>query len=225
MYLYARTVSPSKKVYVGKTVCLKNRFRQYRSQDKNSTGPAIYNALRKYGWNNFLKVILEVLNDDVGNAFMSEREMYWIKYHESFGPQGYNCTRGGEGKLGAVISSETRAKIGAASKKKWCSAAYRSKMHTLETRAKMSAALKGRIISQETRAKMRARAKSRAKMKPVIATEKKTGIKRKFESTYDAARTLATETGKKFNRGHVSNCANKRPNYNSHHGWTFEFVT
>ena len=62
-------------------------------------------------------------------------------------------------------------------------------------------------------------------MKPIIATEKKTGIKRKFESIYGAARTLATETGKKFNRCHVGNCANRRPNYNSHHGWTFEFVT
>ena len=88
-------ISPSKKCYIGKTICLKNRFRQHRTPKKNTDGRAIYKALKKYGWDNFLKVIIEVFDDDVSNEYIFERETYWIKYHGSLGPKGYNCTKGG----------------------------------------------------------------------------------------------------------------------------------
>ena len=60
--------------------------------------------------------------------------------------------------------------------------------------------------------------------KPIEATEVRTGKKRRFASAYEAARTLAAETNKNMNRAHISNCANKRPKYNTHHGYTFAFV-
>jgi len=107
--------------------------------------------------------------------------------------------------------------------------AWTGQCHTDVTKAKMSRGVRyyyeNRSEEQIAQHKEKSYQNAKKYMKPIIATEKKTGIKRKFESTNDAARTLATETGKKFNRSHVSNCANKRPNYNSHHGWTFEFVT
>ena len=215
-------ISPSKKVYVGKTICLNNRFKQYRSKRKNTKGPYLYNALRKYGWDNFIKVILEVFDDDVDDAFMSEREIYWIKYHESFGPKGYNCTKGGEGTLGRIMSAEACAKISAASKKR-----VRIR-HTSEARMNMSKGVRkyydNQTEAQKAQMKERNVRNNKKRMKPVIAFEKKTGITREFESCHDAARTLTCETGKKFNRGHIGNCANKRKSYNSHHGWTFEFV-
>ena len=262
-------ISPSKKCYIGQTKNVKRRFREHRRAKGGCR--RVYNAIRKYGWDNFLKVIIEVFDDDVSGEFIDEREIYWIKEHNTLSPNGYNLEEGGnaqkiyseesrelmrkakignKNRIGKVHTVETRALMSRASKGRICSA---------ETRAKLSRAAKGRICSAETRAKLNSRkhsAETRAKlsqittkyyeniseeamakhkersyqnakkqMKPIIATEKKTGIKRKFESTNDAARTLATETGKKFNRSHVSNCANKRPNYNSHHGWTFEFVT
>lgn len=220
-------ISPSKKCYIGKTICLKNRFRQHRTPNKNTDGRAIYRALKKYGWDNFLKVIIEVFDDDVSNEYIFEREIYWIKYHGSLGPKGYNCTKGGEGLSGRIISSETRAKLSAASKGK--NNPNFGNSHSDATKAKMSRGIRdyyeNRSEEQIAQHKEKSYQNAKKYMKPVIATEKKTGIKRKFESTNDAARTLATETGKKFNRSHVSNCANKRPNYNSHHGWTFEFVT
>jgi len=85
--------------------------------------------------------------------------------------------------------------------------------HTAATKAKMSRARKGHIVSAATRAKL---------SKPVLATEKKTGKKREFESVCAAARTLSDETGKKFSNGAVSTCANKRRK--SHHGWTFSHL-
>ncbi len=265
-------ISPSKKVYVGQTRNLKRRFKKHKRA--NGTCRILYRAIKKYGWDNFLKVIIEVFDDDVSDNYMNQREIYWIREHEAFGPKGYNCTEGGGGVSGHKHSAETRAKLSRANKGRKLSVehiaklkgrkfsaehranlsrankrrklmpTYKGRKHSAETRSKMIRTHKGRKHSVETRAKLsriatkyyedmseEAMAKHKEKsyqtakkqMKPVIATEKKTGIKRNFESTHAAARTLANETGKKFNRAHVSNCANKRPNYNTHHGWTFEF--
>ena len=237
-------ISPSRKCYIGKTVHAKLRFRQH----KNARGKCrvLHYAIRKYGWENFLKIVVEVFDDDASDAFMFEREMYWIKYHDTKVPNGYNLTDGGEGASGyrhtqqsrakmkgRICSVKTRSKIGNASAKRTHSAQTRNKLSIIsrerwknyspQMRSKIG--FRGRTHSSQTKAKLSEINYQTAKkqMKPVIATEKKTGIKRNFESTYAAARTLANETGKKFNRAHVSSCANKRPNYNTHHGWNFEF--
>ena len=212
-------ISPSKKVYVGKSVCVKNRFRQYKALDKKTIGPALYHALKKYGWNNFVKVIVEVFDDNY--EFLSEREMYWIKYHEAFGPKGYNCSEGGEGSEGRPCSKETRAKISAALKGR------KGRKLTAEQIASMNRGLRNyyenRTDEQKEEQRQRSYQSAKSQMKVVIATQKSTGIKRKFESVNSAARILSSELGKRFGRANISNCANKRPNYNSHKGWTFEF--
>ena len=212
-------ISPSKKVYVGKSVCVKNRFKQYRNLNRSNIGPALYRALKKHGWNNFVKVIIEVFDDNY--EFLSEREIYWIKYHEAFGPKGYNCTTGGEGCEGRPCSKETRAKLSAKLKGR------KGKALTAEQSARMKRGLRNyyenRTDEQKEEQKQRNYQSNRSRMKAVIATEKSTGIKREFESVHSAARILSTETGKTFNRAHISNCANKRPRYNSQKGWTFEF--
>jgi len=188
-------ISPSKKVYMKKSVCIKQRFGCYRNLHKNSIGPLLYRALKKHGWNNFVKVIIEVFDDNY--EFLNEREIYWIKYHEAFGPKGYNCTTGGDGAEGRNTSEETRSRI--------------------------SAGLLFYHANLTDEQKTKERQRNKSQKKAVIATEKSTGIKRKFESIFVAAHTLANETGKKFSRGNISNCATKRPHYNSHLGWTFEF--
>lgn len=246
-------ISPSKKVYVGQTNNPKRRFREHKRA--NGGCRAIHNAIRKYGWDNFLKVFVEVFDDDVSQTYMDEREIYWIKEHEAFGPRGYNLDTGGNSNkifsesslelmrkakignqvnLGRIHTEETKTKIRQSNKRYYENLSdeekrKRSRKLNAEDREKMIRGLheyyKNRTEEQIARHKQQSYENNKKQMKPIIATEKKTGIKRKFESIYGAARTLATETGKKFNRSHVSNCANKRPNYNSHHGWTFEFVT
>ena len=133
-------ISPSMKCYIGKTVHAKLRFRQH----KNARGQcrAIHNAIRKYGWENFLKVIVEVFDDDASDAFMSEREIYWINHHETKSPSGYNLTDGGEGNRGFIHSEESLAKM---------RKSHRNR--SAETRAKLSEAAKNRTVSAETREK------------------------------------------------------------------------
>ena len=245
-------ISPTLECYIGQTKNVKRRFREHRRAKGGCR--RLYNAINFYGWDNFLKVIIEVFDDDVSGEFIDEREIYWIKEHNTLSPNGYNLEEGGNGprklseetrelmskakignnwNVGKPRSAETKSKMSQSVKRFYENLSdeekrKRSRKHTLEDREKMSRGVRdyyeNRTEEQIAQHKERSYQNVKKYMKPVIATEKKTGIKRKFESTYDAARTLAIETGKKFNRGHVGNCANKRPNYKSHHGWTFEFV-
>ena len=75
--------------YVGATKNFKLRMKQHH-YSKASTYLA--KAIRKYGWENFKKEILEICPEEVAN----ERETYWIKELGTKHPNGYNMTFGGE---------------------------------------------------------------------------------------------------------------------------------
>lgn len=178
---------------------------------------AIHNSIRKYGWDNFSKVVVEVFDDDVTIEHLKEREMYWIKHHETLYPNGYNLTAGGDG---CNKSEETRAKLSAAAKAQFWSAEARAKHSKV-----MSKANKGRKVSAETRAKL-----SAAQMghkgynnKEVIASYLESGTKRKFNSIKSAVDTLTQETGLKFYSSRISECCKKKQK--KHHGYAFNYVT
>ena len=135
-------ISPSKKVYVGQTDNLKRRFKQH---ERARGDKILYNAINLYGWDNFLKVIIEVFEDDVSDSVLNEREIYWIKEHEAYGKNGYNGTKGGGGVRGHKHSAETRAKIAESS---------RGRRHTQETKARLREINLGKKMSQDSRAKL-----------------------------------------------------------------------
>lgn len=56
----------------------------------------MYDAIRKYGVENFIIEELEQIeNDDL----LSDKEIYWIKELETYGSKGYNATKGGDGTI------------------------------------------------------------------------------------------------------------------------------
>ena len=85
------------KVYIGQTLNIKERWTQHKTaarnlQNRNNAHSILYPAMRKYGIDNFY---LEILEDDVPNEKLNEREAYWIKYYNSVRPGGYNISSGG----------------------------------------------------------------------------------------------------------------------------------
>ena len=78
------------KVYIGQT------NQTLTARCKNGEGyidsPKFYNAIQKYGWNNFEHIILE--KDIVSVDEADEKERYWIKYYNSI-EDGYNISEGG----------------------------------------------------------------------------------------------------------------------------------
>lgn len=100
------------KVYIGIT-CQKTNYRWgagsgYRQQAK------FYNAICKYGWENFEHIILfENLNFE--EAKQKEIELI-KKYNSSSKNNGYNVTKGGDGSNGVPCSKEKKIKISKANK-------------------------------------------------------------------------------------------------------------
>jgi group I intron endonuclease len=105
------------KIYIGFTSNYNYRKKSHKKSITNPKYKSIFhNALRKYGWNNFeWSIIFQSKNKNFCQSIM---EPHFIQEYCSFGKNGYNMTRGGEGRLGYkhpenikfLIGSRTRGK-------------------------------------------------------------------------------------------------------------------
>lgn len=120
--VYAHINKINGKIYVGITSILP----KYRWNNGNGyvQHKKFFNAIQKYGWENFEHTILE---EKLTQDQASEMECYYIKKFDSMN-NGYNCTEGGEGCVG-----------------------YK---HTDEAKLKMSKSRKGRKLSEDWRKHM-----------------------------------------------------------------------
>lgn len=130
VYMHKNKVN--EKVYIGIT-CQKTKFRWragsgYRKQKK------FYNAICKYGWDNFEHTIL-FKNLTFEEAKQKEIEMI-EKYNAFTKKYGYNATKGGEGTNGVPCSEEKKIKISKANK---------GHKFTEEAKKRISNSLKGNI--------------------------------------------------------------------------------
>ena len=119
--------SPSGKVYIGITGQKpKERWQEGNGYKRN---PIFYNAIKKYGWNNFTH---EIIMSKLSREQAVDMERFYIYfYHSNDRKYGYNGTFGGDGILGFNHTEEAKRKIGIAS---------HNRERSLETRAKISKA-------------------------------------------------------------------------------------
>ena len=97
-HIYCITNIINGKRYIGKTTnTVEQRFKEHQrdSQKDNTQNRPLYNAFKKYGIENFIVEELE----QVDNSMLSEREIYWIKEYNTFGDNGYNASKGGDGTI------------------------------------------------------------------------------------------------------------------------------
>lgn len=83
------------KVYIGQTMYpLNKRWGDHLSRARGTEScTRLYNAMRKYGLEQFhIKIIEECPNEK-----LNEREIFWISFYDSMNPKkGYNMTPGGQ---------------------------------------------------------------------------------------------------------------------------------
>ena len=85
------------KLYIGKTVSsIEERFQEhcYDSKKERCEKRPLYNAMNKYGIEHFFIELIE----ECDLKELSEKEIYWIGYYNSY-KNGYNATLGGDGKI------------------------------------------------------------------------------------------------------------------------------
>jgi group I intron endonuclease len=131
-YIYIIT-SSSGKSYIGQTTrAIKERFQKH--QLKSSKCVAIYNAIKFYGWENFVIDWYECSDDE-----LNKHEKWMIKLMRTLSPEGYNLMEGGGS--GGKRSEETKQRMGDGRRGKknhmW------GKHHSEETKKKQSNALRG----------------------------------------------------------------------------------
>ena len=85
MGIIYRYISPSGKSYVGKTIYTQKE-RAGKDGSRYVECPAFYNAIKKYGWENFKYEVIE----NCPNENLKEKEAYYIQFFNSLIPNGYN---------------------------------------------------------------------------------------------------------------------------------------
>jgi group I intron endonuclease len=99
-----KITSPSGKVYVGQTVrSFEKRMREHKQGSSCCT--FLKSAIDKYKD----QMKYEIIEDNVPQEQLDEREIYWIKELNSLAPNGYNLTSGGTFKT--EYSQETKNRI------------------------------------------------------------------------------------------------------------------
>lgn len=93
--IYKITNQLNGKCYIGQSVNIENRWKQHVYEGThNRKNNKFYNAIKKYGIENFLFEIIEECS--LSSNELDQRERYWINYYDSFN-NGYNSTLGGQG--------------------------------------------------------------------------------------------------------------------------------
>ena len=159
-YTVYRHTSPSSKVYIG--ITYQKPERRWSNGNGYKDSPKFYNAIQKYGWNNFKHEILYSGLNEISAKMIEEDLIY---YYKSLNIS-YNISAGGDGSRGVIMSEETRLKMSNAKKGKHLSEETKEKLsksrigkssgtRSEETRKKMSEAAKNRKpVSEETKKKI-----------------------------------------------------------------------
>lgn len=188
--------APNGKVYIG--VTSKKPEKRFNGGLGYQKQPLFYNAIRKYGWENFEHVILA---EGLSAEEASQKEIGLILcYNSNDRKYGYNRSIGGEygatgvkyteeqrvarskRLAGRTLSEETKAKIGNANRKY-----VMSEQH----KAAISAFHKGKPWSEEEREKITAAGKKY--WRKVVCLDSEGNFIREFESITIAAKAVGVD--------------------------------
>lgn len=218
IYLITNLVNDKK--YVGQTQHGREerRWLEHSIYDLNDN-KILHNAIKKHGSENFEFKVIEA---DIPETLIDEREKYYIKYYNTFylNGQGYNMTEGGQGIHGYTHTEKTKQCIKESNLTTWqrtkeeeperyaqlClnrSIANKGKPKSEEHRAKLSALAStrtgeknpfyGKHFSEESKEKQREN--WRKKCEPIKAFSAKTGqFYKKYYTAMDAVRDLSLQS-------------------------------
>jgi group I intron endonuclease len=130
------------KIYIGQTIRpIEKRLEEHRT-GQSSGCRAIYNAIQKYGWENFKKDYYECPDEDLNfDEDLLVREMMTLS------PDGYNLREGGGSR--GKLSEETKQKLSGENHHNY------GKPHSKKTKQKIGDGNRGKIRTDEMNQKNR----------------------------------------------------------------------
>ena len=153
--IYCATNKINGKIYIGLTKgTLRNRKAGHKTRTKQGIQTYFYNAIRKYGWDNFSWRIIDCSDTKENLAFLEQQ--YIEMFGSYFSGIGYNMTEGGEGNAQSkpeVIEKLRKSKLGK-THSGWNKGKKLGPL-SLEHREKIRKANTGHSVSVETRDKLR----------------------------------------------------------------------
>lgn len=138
-FIYKIT-SPSGRCYIGRTSDFFHRMTSHKASAKTGSKLTIHAAIRKYGWENMIKEIIDIRATE---EEIKVRERYWIDYFDSY-YNGYNsteCTDGGHSWEGKKDTQQYRDYVANAALK---SKGKKYSGRTDDVKKRLSAKSKGR---------------------------------------------------------------------------------
>lgn len=223
-------ISPTGKRYVG--ITKQQLSRRWHAGCGYKTNTHFYNAIVKYGWNNFKHLVLK---DNLAKEAACALEQAYIAEYETRNPDnGYNCTIGGEcGSKGYIMTEEVREKLRIANlgkhhtqktckrlreleRQRWLNAEYRD--NQIKKRLGKTPWNKGKKTSDEARAKQ-----SKAKLGKYMGAEhwnSKRVINLDTGKVYASFGEIARELNIKNASHVVAVCKNKKNTAYGYH-WAY----
>ena len=179
VFIYKIT-SPTNKIYIGSTVNVINRIRNYKN-NYCSRQSKIYNSILKYGWDNHKFEIIEECEIELRN----KREYFWGMYYNTLN-EGLNCKLPNPDEQVTCISKETSLKMSS-----WQIGRKMSE----EAKSKMREAKLGRVVSEKTK-----QAVSDSHSIPILQYDLDNNFIKEWKSAAEAAKIL------ELNEGHIRTC-------------------
>ncbi len=101
-----KIVNPLNKIYIGQSINIERRFKEYQKHQQITTiGRKLFNSIKKYGCDNHQFEIIEECKLEQ----LNERELYWGLKFNVLGNNGLNLRLGD---ANGLCSNETKQKIG-----------------------------------------------------------------------------------------------------------------
>lgn len=165
-----KITNPNGKIYIGQSTDIEKRFNRYINLNCKGQ-PKLYNSLKKYGWENHQKEILEECN----TSELLEKETFWKIYFNVLGNKSLCCRIDGRG---GFLSKDTINKLSLSIKSYWDSLNDDDKNKRLENLRKLH---KNQDVRRKIKSKLEGVPKTENHIKNLIISQnkKETVTKRK----------------------------------------------
>jgi group I intron endonuclease len=127
-----KITSPSKRIYIGQSIDIKNRFRYYKRISCKEQ-PKLFNSLKKYGVN---KHLFELISECDINE-LNELERYYQELYNCI-DKGLNCMFTKSKHFNGNHSEETKKKMSISSMGQKGTFGFKGKKHSLEAKITIS---------------------------------------------------------------------------------------